>query len=171
MKRVKQPKKEFRGAEKGDKIVNLTPELVFDILVGVIVTIILVPLLTILVLIFVIPVKENNKLQKERDAVLKTRLLNARQAYRTVTKSALGGAIKGGIFGGDMGALLGAAAALEPEVRPDGTDVIFLVTYKDGTRKINTVKKGSKLCDLYLERLEEGEGNLAQASLAEENEK
>ena len=47
---------------------NLTPELVFDILVGVIVTIILVPLLTILVLIFVIPVKENNKLQKERDA-------------------------------------------------------------------------------------------------------
>ncbi len=150
---------------------NLTPELVFDILVGVIVTIILVPLLTILVLIFVIPVKENNKLQKERDAVLKTRLLNARQAYRTVTKSALGGAIKGGIFGGDMGALLGAAAALEPEVRPDGTDVIFLVTYKDGTRKINTVKQGSKLCDLYLERLEEGEGNPAQASLPEENEK
>ena len=98
------------------------------------------------------------KLEDLRQRIVKTNYIDSLQNYRQEVKSdtldVIGRTLIGDSIAGPLGAIIGAASS-EPKVTVWAEhETIFMVTYTDGTIKLDRVKNGSDMYRLYMEKLE-----------------
>ena len=98
------------------------------------------------------------KMEDLRRRIVKTKYIDSLHNYRQEVKSdtldVIGRTLIGDSIAGPLGAIIGAASS-EPKVTVwEEHETIFLVTYTDGTMKLDKVKNGSDIYRLYIEKLE-----------------
>ena len=102
--------------------------------------------------------KEQEKLEKEKQTVLKTKFIDSSHtATQTATPkvgSAIGRAVVGDWVAGPAGAIVGSATAKQKVTVNEKHTTTFMVYYKDGQRQHKTVDNGTELYDLYMEKLD-----------------
>ena len=101
---------------------------------------------------------EKAKMENLRQRIVKTKYIdsynNFRQEIKSDTLDVIGRTLIGDSIAGPMGAIIGAASS-EPKVTVwEEHETIFMVTYTDGTQKLDKVKNGSDIYRLYMEKLE-----------------
>jgi len=102
--------------------------------------------------------KNETALEKLRQSITKTRIIDsshtATQTAKVKTGSAIGRAIVGDIIAGPVGGFVGASTAKQKVTVQEHHTTTFMVYYVDGTRNHATVENGSALYNLYMEKLD-----------------
>lgn len=98
------------------------------------------------------------KMDDLRQRIVKTNYIDSLHHYKQEVKSdtldVIGRTLIGDSIAGPLGAVIGAASS-EPKVTVwEEHETIFMVTYTDGTQKLDKVKNGSDIYRLYMEKLE-----------------
>ena len=94
-----------------------------------------------------------DSLKQMKKPIIKTKIVDVQEQYRTYVKGATTRMLVGGLLGGGLGALCGALTAKEKTV-PVGMKVAFLVYYQDGTKDICWAEKGSPMFKTYLDKID-----------------
>ena len=101
---------------------------------------------------------EKRHAEEMREEIRKTKLIHVSSGNttsRTSTHGAVGGAVVGWAIAGPIGGIIGASSAKQRTYTSSGpAEYQFMVYYYDGTRKVDTVKQGKPLYDVYMEKLE-----------------
>lgn len=95
--------------------------------------------------------------EQERGRVLKTQIIDT---SRTATaKAKMGSALARGVVGefvfGPIGGIAGVSTAKQRVT--EKSTISFLVYYIDGTKEVKIVDNGSKMCKIYLSKLDESQ--------------
>ena len=92
--------------------------------------------------------------QQLGENIVKTKYMSGHHVTttKTSTSSAVGRAVVGGAIAGDVGAIVGVSTAKQ-KVKEKHTTT-FLVFYKDGHKKLDTVEDDTLLFEVYVDKLE-----------------
>jgi len=106
--------------------------------------------------IVAISTSRENKIKRE--TVIKTKFIDsshtATSSSRTKVGSAAGRAIVGGMIAGPVGAIIGGGTGKKKTTITEHHTTTFMVYYKDGTHKAETVENNTTRYQIYMDRLE-----------------
>ena len=109
-------------------------------------------------IVVVVSKSSNKKMEYLEQNVLKTKIIDtshtATSTSRAKTGSSIGRAVVGGMIAGPVGSIVGAGTAKRKTEVQERHTTTFMVFYKDGSRRHETVENGSKLYNFYMNKVE-----------------
>ncbi|MBR6521775.1 MAG: hypothetical protein IKT47_03825 [Oscillospiraceae bacterium] len=115
----------------------------------------------IAIILIIIITDKNRQNTPTKRTVVKTRFVDSSHTATSSSQVKLGSAIArgavGGLIGGPIGMVAGAVTAKKKNTVTEHHTTTFMVYYKNGNRKADTVDNSSDLYKLYMSKLDLGD--------------